>query len=328
MRLSATIDLYLPGEPVLHPPSLWDRLKRAFGSSPDSASGRIRHSQEASPLIADLREALRRLGITNAVSLVVDGHVVFNDPHGRPDDFSDLFLALSEHAPVFGGGFRSLRLAVEHEEAGLHEVIEIEWASEHAEGEPGATVRVGARVRDLEPRPGESAEDYRQRIAPLASDTVLLEAHRRQFESFVTRLADALRAAFPAARVEERAPEAKLVRPTAEPAPAALEPGDPAYDPYRRYYPNPFEGMLSGLLIGSLLTSAFRPPGLMIVHPSGAPIASAEELDAHTRELAPGAADPGLEGTEIGSAYEDEGTWMDGGGEDADYEGGFGDDWS
>lgn len=42
--------------------------------------------------------------------------------------------------------------------------------------------------------------------------------------------------------------------------------------------------MLSGLLLGSLLSSAFRPPGLLIVHPSGAPIASAEDLDAHRSE--------------------------------------------
>lgn len=327
MRLSATIDLYLPGEPVPRSPSLWDRLKRAFGGSADAASGQIRHAHEASLLVADLREALRRLGVTNAVSLIVDGHVVFNDPHGRPDDFSELALALSEHAPVFGGGFHHLRLAVEHEEAGLHDVIEIACASEHAEHEPAATVRVGGRVSDLEPRPGENAEEYRGRIAPLVADTVLLEAHRRQFESFVARLADALRAAFPAARVEERLPEAKVVRPGAEPAPTPAEPTDPAYDPYARYYPNPFENMLSGLLIGSLLSSAFRPPGLMVVHPSGAPLASAEDLDAHSHahELAPDAPDPGTE--ILPATSEDEGAFPDG--DDADYgdAGGLDDDW-
>ncbi|MFT3774115.1 MAG: hypothetical protein QM820_52790 [Minicystis sp.] len=331
MRLSTTIDVHLPSEPLPRPappraPSLWERIKRAFGVNTESPPEEARQGLEASMLVSDLREALRPLGITNAVSLVVDGHVVFTDPHGTPDDFGDLVLALSEQAPIFGGGFRTLRLAVEHLETGLHYVVEIACEGEHEDKEPNATVRVGARVRDLEPRPGESAEEYRERIAPLATDTVLLETHKRQFETFVGRLSDALRAAFPTAQIQEREPEAKLVRPTAEPAPIPVGPTDPAYDPYQRYYPNPFEGMLSGMLLGSLLTSAFRPPGLMIVHPSGAPITSAEDLDAHTAELSPDARDPGAETVPIDIAGS-EGASMDEGYAGDGIDTGDGGDW-
>jgi hypothetical protein len=328
MRLSATIDLFLPGAAVLRSPSLWDSLRKAFGGTPDLSTGRLRLSVEATTLVSELRRALRRLGITNAVSLVVDETVVFSDPHGNPDDFGDLVIALSEHAPVFAGGFTSLRLAVEHEEAGLHAVVELECRSEHEQGEPSATVRAGARVRALEPLPGEEAEEYRRRVEPLVVNPMLLEGHRRQFEAFAARLTDALRAAFPEARVEERAPEAKIVRPTTEaPAPpVAQDPQSPAYDPYARYYPHPFEGMLSGLLLGSLLSSAFRPP-IMIVHPSGAPLASAADLDAHTAELSPEAPDPGFGGVEGDGP--DEGDWGDMGGDTdpgGDFDGGFGDD--
>jgi hypothetical protein len=325
MRLSTTIHLFLSGAVVTRAPSLWDRLQRAFGGAPDLSTSRIRLSVEATALVGQIRQALRRLGIDNAVSLVVDGHVVFSDPVGRPDDFGDLVLALSENAPVFGGGFESLRLAVEHEEAGLHAVIEIDCRSEHERDEPSATVRVGARVRELEPRSDESAESYRRRVEPLVANPTLLEGHRCQFESFVGRLADALRGTFPEGRVEERAPEAKIVRPTAQAQQPTVpdDPSSPAYDPYVRYYPHPFEGMLSGLLIGSLLSSAFRPP-IMVVHPSGVPIASADDLEAHAAELAPGAPDPGAGGDDFDDADPDDGDLSGDDAEDFDDSGG---DW-
>ena len=156
------------------------------------------------------------------MSLVVDDTVIFQDSEGRPGDLPDLILALSEHASVFGRGFREMKLAVEHEEANLHLLCEVRAVTQHRRGEPSAYVSVGGRLRDLEPRTGETAEAYRARVEPLAKDAGLLETARMQFQSFVGRLEAALHAALPEATVEEKRADAVVVRPTTQPtAPAA-----------------------------------------------------------------------------------------------------------
>jgi hypothetical protein len=84
-------------------------------------------------------------------------------------------------------------------------------------------VSVGGRIRDLEPRPGETADAYRARVEPLAKDAGLLETARMQFQSFVGRLEAALHAALPEATVEEKRADAVVVRPTTQPtAPARI----------------------------------------------------------------------------------------------------------
>jgi hypothetical protein len=150
-----------------------------------------------------------------------------------------------------------------------------------------------------------------------------LEAHRRQFELFVAKVADAIRAAFPDGRVVEREAEAKVVRPaTAAEAERAKrsepQPGADGYDPYAHYRPSPFDGMLSGLMIGSMMSWALAPPWLLFTHPSGAPIASADQLHGHEADLAPGAPDPG----EGGFDHADHGG--DAGGDFGDHGGDFG----
>jgi hypothetical protein len=75
-------------------------------------------------------------------------------------------------------------------------------------------------------------------------------------------------------------------------------------------------------MIGSFLSSGFASPHIMVVHPSGTPIAPANELSNHTDELAPDAQDPGLAAGEgHADAESAEGGDGDPGG-DGGYEGG------
>ena len=69
-------------------------------------------------MVDQVRKALGRLGVTNALALVIDDTVIFQDSDGKTDDLPDLVIALSEHASVFGRGFKEMRFAAEHEEAG------------------------------------------------------------------------------------------------------------------------------------------------------------------------------------------------------------------
>ncbi|MEJ7728135.1 MAG: hypothetical protein WKG00_02875 [Polyangiaceae bacterium] len=320
MRLQAEVLLYLPAEGVLRSESLWDRVKTAFGAHVDLASPRARVLLEATAVVEQSRQAMKRLGVDNAVSLVIDDTVIFSDTVGRPNDLGDLMLAMSEHAPVYGQGFRAIRFATEHEEGGLRYIIEVHCLAEHDKDAPAARVYLGGRVRELEARSGESGDAYQARVAPQIAKEGFLDGQRRQFEAFSARLADALRATFPEGRVEEVAAEAKVVRPAAPGAESKRpEPGHAAYDPYAHYYPSPFEPMLSGLMLGMFMSHMFAPPFIHVVHPSGAHIAPADQLDGHGGELAPEAADPGDADSADGGDLGGDG---DGGG---DFGGGDGD---
>lgn len=333
MRLQSTIDLFVSGEAVHREPSFWERVRRAVGGQVDLSTDRVRVALEATAIVDLVRHAFTRLGITDALSLVIDGEVVFRDTEGRPDDLGDLVLALSEHTGVFGQTFRSMRLAVEHREAGLHLVIEVNAVTEPKKDEPAASVYVSGRIVDLEPRAGETAEAYRARVSPLVGDPALVETSRAQFQALVLRLTDALRATFPEARIAERPVETTVVKPTSTPVPAEQlpAPGQQGYDPYYAYYPSPMENVLSAMFLGMFMSSMFHPPYISVVHPSGALIGPADQLTGHEAELAPDAPDPGLESEDDAAADGDDGGF-DGedGSEDGDDfddgDGDFGDD--
>jgi hypothetical protein len=311
MKLHGTVELHVSGERILREPNLWDRLKKRFGGEPDLRTDRMRAALEATAVVDAARAALSRLGATNAVSLVIDDQVLFQDRDSRPDDMGDLFLAFSEHESVFGGGFRLLRLAVEHREAGLHLVLEVIARTEHGEGEPAARIAISGRIGDFEPRAGEDADAYRARVEPLTRDATLIEVSRRQFESFVDRVADAMRASMPEARVEVGSAEARVQRPTERPSRAQPpEPTDPRYDPYDRYYPQPFDSMLSVLMWSSLLSFAV-PPQVIVVNEHGDALGSGH--DAGAIDQAADHGDDGDHGGDDGGDHGGDGGDLDGG---------------
>jgi len=294
MRLIGHIQITMATAETVHrEPGFWDKIKRGLGGKIDLDTGEVRVALEASALVDQVKRALVRLGIDNAVSLVVDDTIIFQDIDGRPGDLPDLILALSEHASVFGRGFREMKLAVEHDEANLHLLVEVRALTQHKRGEPSAYVSVGGRIRDLEPRKGEAAEAYRARVEPLARDAGLLATARMQFQSFVGRLEAALRAALPEAVVEEKRAEALVVRPTTQPTQPPQDPRSPMYDPYAVYYPvSPLGVMLDVMLISSFM-HMMMPPPIMVVHPSGAPIGTADTIKDHPEAVEASAHDPG-----------------------------------
>ncbi|HMF40646.1 MAG TPA: hypothetical protein VKQ32_08125, partial [Polyangia bacterium] len=126
MRLIGQIQITMTAaEVVRREPGFWDKLKRGLGGKVDLDTGEVRVALEATALVDSIKRAFARVGIDNAVSLVIDDTVIFQDSEGRPGDLPDLILALSEHASVFGRGFGEMKLAAEHEEAGLHILAEV-----------------------------------------------------------------------------------------------------------------------------------------------------------------------------------------------------------
>jgi hypothetical protein len=309
MKLYGTIAVHVQVTEILRAPRFFEKLSRAFGGDPDLRTGRVRSAIEATALVEAVRDALRKLGATNAISLIVDGTVLFHDRNDTPDDLGDLFLAFSDNESVFGTGFEELRLAVEHREAGVHHVIEIQARPEHASGAPAIRIIASGRIEALSPRPGEDAEAYRRRAEPVAGDARALELYRLQFEAFVDRLRDAIAAAMPTARVEVERAEPRIVRPEAgeaaaargespqAPQPQPLPPTAAYYDPYAYYYPSPLDRVADALLWSSLFSMAM-PPHYVVVD--------------HTNLVQGFADDPGIEAGATRVLDDAGGNWWDG----------------
>ncbi|HEY0710033.1 MAG TPA: hypothetical protein VGG33_24695, partial [Polyangia bacterium] len=167
----------------------------------------------------------------------------------------------------------------EHEESGVHLVIETRARTVHKATEPAAVVSISGRLKALEPLPREAPEVYRARVEPLIKDTVAFEIARTQFQSFVTRLEEALRATMINAVVEEVRAEARLVKATPgkdlERGPVR-DPAHPGYDPYLMYYPSPMGTMLDAMMIASFM-SMLHPPMFHVMSPSGASLGNVQE---------------------------------------------------
>jgi len=195
------MDLFLPGDIVERAPGFWDRLKSIWAPV-DLASDRVHDRIEAATFVYELRNALEALDIHNARSLVVDGVTVFHDARGVDGDLPDLVLALSDHVSLFGDQSQELKLSVEHEEAGLRMILDATVTSEHGRDAPSACVVVVGQLAELDPRPGETAEAYRERLAPYVADATLAKTLRLQFGAFVARVQEALARTFAETRVE------------------------------------------------------------------------------------------------------------------------------
>jgi hypothetical protein len=295
MKLYATVVAHVQATDVLRAPRFLDKLRRAFGGRPDLRTGKMRSAIEATALVEAVRDALRRVGATNAISLVIDDTVLFHDREGKPDDLGDLFLAFAENESVFGQGFEELRLAVEHREAGLHLVIETQSRPVHAPTAPAIRIIVSGRIEALTPKAGEDADSYRKRAEPVASDPTALEVYRMQFEAFAQRLRDAVAAAMPTATVEIQSAGVRIVRPDPErPAEQVQPPSAAYYDPYVAYYPNPL-GFVPEMLIWSTLFSMATPPNYVVVD--------------HANHLQGFVDDPGIQSGPTHAAADDGGNW-------------------
>src|SRR5687767_8792270 len=136
MRLVGTITIRLSGSLIKREPTSWEKFKQRLGSSVDLSTDQVQVELEATAVVDQVRKALGRLQVTNALSLVIDETVIFQDSDGKTDDLPDLVIALSEHASVFGRGFKEIRFAAEHAESGLHLVIETRARTRHKVSEP------------------------------------------------------------------------------------------------------------------------------------------------------------------------------------------------
>jgi hypothetical protein len=317
MKLYGTIAVHVQAEDILRAPKFFEKVRKAFGGKPDLRTGQVRAAVEATALVEASRDALRKLGANNAVSLIIDETVLFHDREGKDDDLGDLFLAFSDNQSVFGQGFEELRLAVEHRELDLHFVMEVQARTVHAKGAPAIRIVVSGRIDALTPRKGEDAESYRKRAEPFATNAAALETARLQFEGFVDRVKDAIASAMPTARAEVEVAEARVVRPdeaAQNGQPQQQQPNARYYDPYDAYYPSPM-GFVASTIMWSAMFSMMMPPHYVVVN--------------HHNHVQGYTDDSGIKDgptmSHDAAHAEDNGSWFDGDGSGASTDAGSGD---
>ena len=310
MRLTAQARLFLPGEPVFRDPTFMDKLRSALGGDPDRRTGEIALTRSAIMLTEQIRQALGRAGIDNAVTLLADDDVLFVDADGTPGDADLLVNAVRESAGRFERGFEVIRAVFEHAEHGMELLIEVTVNRVHKMEDPSATFALSGRLQTLRPLPGEDTEHARERIAKQLADADVVATGVRELSALVGRLEKGAVEAFPRAIVETDDAAAMVVRPDAAQLRAAgatmgvaergVQYDDSArrvgvyYDPWPVYYRDPLDTWVN-LMVLDAMTSPYhmhsggqlgdawlaRGVDVAVVNSRGVAICSASEVDAY-----------------------------------------------
>ncbi len=337
MRLVAQGRIYLPGEEVFREPRFWDKVKHFLGGEMDLRTGEQQLTRTALALTEQVQLGLARAGVDNAVSLVIDTDVVFQDDAGVAGDAEMLVAAMRTAHDRFEAGFATLRAVFEHAEAGLHALIEVTVKMQHANDAPAATVAIGARADELRPREGESMEDARERIGKRLAEPTLVPTYQNLLAEFCTRVNQGLAAYIPRGRVEMDPPELAVVRPSAAEIQDAAQDRDqrraslrsapayprgghygPYYDPWGTYYRDPMDTFVNLMILDAMMSPRHSwgygagslghswgsyGTNVHVIHSSGTPICDATQVDQYGTALG------GV--SEVASLDFDAATWDD-----------------
>ncbi len=319
MRLVSQGRIYLPGEQVFRAPRFFDKFKHFFGGEMDLRTGEQKLSRDALSLTEAIQTGLARAGVDNAVSLVVDTDVVFQDAEGQRGDGEMLVSAMRYAHERFESGFETLRAVFEHEGHGLHALIEVTVKAKHAQEAPAATIAIGARIDELRPRDGESMEEARERIGKRLADTALVPTARNALADLGSRIQQGLARTFVQGRVEMDQPEVAVVRPSGEEVRDAAIHRDersahlretphypragaygPYYDPWGTYYRDPMDTMVNLMILDAMLAprhhwgygayglghgwASYGAP-VHVIHHHGGAICDASEIGSYSSQL-------------------------------------------
>lgn len=319
MRLVAQGRIYLPGEQVFREPRFWDKVKHFLGGEMELATGEQQLTRTGLALTEQVQGGLARAGVDNAVSLVVDTDVVFQDNDGVAGDAEMLVAAMRTAHDRFDAGFATLRAVFEHATGGLHALIEVTVKMQHPADAPAATIAIGARADELRPQEGETMEAARERIGKRLADAALVPTYKNLLADFCSRLQQGLATSFPRGRVEMDQPELAVVRPSAAEIQDAAQDRDqrraslrsspayprggyygPYYDPWGTYYRDPMDTFVNLMILDAMISprhgwgygagtlgSSWGHYGtnVHVIHSSGTPICDASQIDSYGNQL-------------------------------------------
>jgi len=253
MLFGATMGLWAPSERVHKASSFWERVKKVIGPKSEAGEAIEVHTLlQAAALVGGAAQALEAIGVNNAIALVVDDQVLFEDRQSRPDDL-DAMIAAMARVPA-SAALTKLDLVVEHRDGPLHLLISLSARGVHQADETTAVVTVAGRVVTLCPKSGEAELDYRERIARTLPSAAEAERFVTQFLRVVERLRVALASALPDVKVGSPTIDVRVRKP------GAAGP----LDAYARYCPEVDQAIVDEAVWSQTRRWSWRPPWVVI----------------------------------------------------------------
>ena len=279
MRLTAQTRVFLrAGEEVFRKPSFWDKFKTFVGSDVDLRTGEISIAQNALATTEQVQQAFKLAKVTNAVSLVVDKDIVFQDLHDKADDADLLLEAAHRNAARFTQPFQVIRVVFEWEGHGIHTLIEAVVRCKFKPQEPAVILSYGARIDALRPHDGEDQDAARDRIGKALGDKNLVPLAKNALDQLVARVEAALARAFAGSTLETDHADVQVVKPSNQDvrdmaggwdhhhnpdvrsAPAysgyggGYGWGQRYYDPWGTYYRDPMDTFVNLMILDALVS--------------------------------------------------------------------------
>lgn len=320
MRLTAQVRLYLQGAEVFRKPGFWDKIKTSFGSEVDLRTGELLVTQNVLGLTEQIQTALRIAGIHNAVTLVVDNDVVFQDLDDVDNDAEQMVAAMRRSAGRFSAGFEQLRAVFECEAQGMHSLLEVSVRAKARPTEPHAIVAIGSRIDELRPRDFEDIEVAKERIGKALANAQLVPMYRNVLTALASQVQAGLLRAFPTAHVEVDPADVQVSRPSGDDvrelgqnsadrsahlrqAPTWGRQGfshGPHYDPWHVYYRDPMDTFVNLMVLDALISPRYSwgyGPGFLgsswssygapvtIVNYNGAAIGNADDIGSYAHQM-------------------------------------------
>lgn len=212
--LQSSVVVDLPSAEIRRAPRPSEWVRSLFATEATPGTGREELTISVVALITSLHHAFRVVGVADAVSLTVDGKVVWTDPHDRPDDLERMWAHVREQG-VLDKPFDAISLVLTRRWQGLFLLFDLRLARTVVIGQAEMVVEVYARP-DLSPRLGDGPRAAWDRAYAWFADPHALDRARIVVAAQVRALQDALAAAIPDSVVQTHPTQVVLVRPTAE----------------------------------------------------------------------------------------------------------------
>jgi hypothetical protein len=185
------VHIDLPSERALRQRTLRDWLSQLVGREVDLSSGEDVATVSGLSVFKHVVDGLERLGITDVLSLIVDGKTAYVDTDENSGDLETAVSELDARAAL-ESSFESMRLVLSHHHEGLRTLIELALRRRVPANTPELVVQIAARLDDMQIRPGETPAMYAERLRAIAADTDTLSAARTRFAGLAKQIQHAL----------------------------------------------------------------------------------------------------------------------------------------
>ena len=301
--LQSNLVVDLPSAEIRRAPRPSEWVRSLFGADPAlPGSGREELTISAVALIASLHRAFRTAGVADAVSLAIDGKVVWSDPHDRPDDLERMWAQVRERG-VLDRPFDQMSLLLARRWQGMFLLFDLRLSRTVVLGEAEMLVEVYGRP-EISPQVGDTARGAWDRAYRWFSDPDALDRGRIVLAAQVHALRDALAGAISDCVIRVGPTRVVLVRPSAEEIQALagtrwpwVSPGrwqiteGPAHpqapDPFAAFWADPGFPLTRAAAMRAMLEqpdAGARRAGVVVVDTSGRVLFEATSAEDHTDE--------------------------------------------